>query len=74
DQALLLPRIAPIGDIDEDEWDFADPDPLETLGLEAIGPAMASLDRRLTLAGLVRAWAASVDRAVMKLSPADPLI
>lgn len=74
DHALLLPRIAPIGDIDEDEWDFADPDPLETLGLEAIGPAMASLDRRLTLAGLVRAWAASVDRAVMKLSPADPLI
>ncbi len=74
DQALLLPRIAPIGDIDEDEWDFADPDPLETLGLEAIGPAMASLDRRLTLAGLVRAWAASVDRAVMKLSAADPLI
>ncbi|QCI64872.1 double-strand break repair protein AddB [Phreatobacter stygius] len=74
DQAMLLPRIAPIGDIDEDEWDFADPDPLDTLGIDAIGPAMASLDRRLTLAGLVRAWAASVDRAVMKLSAADPLI
>ena len=72
--AMLLPRIAPIGDIDEDEWDFADPDPLETLGIEAIGPAMGALDRRLTLAGLVRAWAARVDRAVMKLSPADPLV
>lgn len=72
--AMLLPRIAPIGDIDEDEWDFADPDPLETLGIEAIGPAMGALDRRLTLAGLVRAWAASVDRAVMKLSAADPLV
>lgn len=71
--AVLLPRIAPIGD-DEEEWAFADPMPLDALGLEAIGPAMSSLDRRLTLAGLVRSWAESVDRAVMRLAGDDPLI
>ena len=72
--AVLLPRITPIGDVDEEEWAFADPMPLDALGLEAIGPAMSSLDRRLTLAGLVRRWAESVDRAVMRLAGDDPLI
>jgi ATP-dependent helicase/nuclease subunit B len=74
DRAILLPRIAPIGDVDEDEWAFADPSPLDVLGLDAIAPAMPALDRRLTLAGLVRQWAASVDRAVMKLGERDPLV
>jgi ATP-dependent helicase/nuclease subunit B len=74
DRAILLPRIAPIGDVDEDEWAFADPSPLDVLGLDAIAPAMPPLDRRLTLAGLVRQWAASVDRAVMKLGDRDPLV
>jgi ATP-dependent helicase/nuclease subunit B len=74
DGVILLPRIAPIGDVDEDEWAFADPMPLDVLGLEPVGPAMPNLDRRLTLAGLIRAWAASVDRAVLRLQPGDPLI
>lgn len=74
DRAILLPRIAPIGDVDEDEWAFADPNPLELLGLDAIAPAMPALDRRLTLAGLVRQWAATVDRTVMKLGDRDPLV
>lgn len=72
--AVLLPRITPIGDVDEDEWAFADPMPLDVLGLAAIGPAMPALDRRLTLATLVRRWAESVDRAVMRLKGDDPLI
>lgn len=72
--AVLLPRITPIGDVDEEEWAFADPMPLDVLGLDAIGPAISSLDRRLTLAGLVRRWATSVDRAVMRLKGDDPLI
>jgi ATP-dependent helicase/nuclease subunit B len=74
DRAVLLPRIAPIGDIDEDEWAFADPMPLDVLGLDAIAPAMGALDRRLTLAGLVRRWAETVDRAAMRLGSDDPLI
>lgn len=72
--AVLLPRITPIGDVDEEEWAFADPMPLDSLGLEAIGPAISAIDRRLTLAGLVRRWAESVDRAVMRLRGDDPLI
>jgi ATP-dependent helicase/nuclease subunit B len=74
ERAVLLPRIAPIGDIDEDEWAFADPMPLDVLGLDAIAPAMDALDRRLTLAGLIRRWAATVDRAAMRLGSDDPLI
>jgi len=72
--AVLLPRITPIGDVDEEEWAFADPMPLDALGRDAIGPPIASLDRRLTLAGLVRRWAESVDRAVMRLRGDDPLV
>ena len=72
--AVLLPRITPIGDVDEEEWAFANPMPLDVLGLDAIGPPIASLDRRLTLAGLVRRWAESVDRAVMRLRGDDPLV
>ena len=72
--AVLLPRIAPIGDVDEEEWAFADPMPLDALGLDAIGPEVPAMDRRLTLATLVRHWAASVDKAILRLQPDDPLI
>ncbi|WP_439572351.1 double-strand break repair protein AddB [Phreatobacter sp.] len=74
DSAVLLPRIAPIGDVDEAEWAFADPDPLDVLGIDAIPPAIGDLDRRLVLAGLVRSWAATVGEAVVPRGPGDPLI
>ncbi|QCK85191.1 double-strand break repair protein AddB [Phreatobacter aquaticus] len=73
-EPVLLPRIAPIGDVDEDEWAFADPNPLDRLGIDAIRPAMAGLERQLTLAALVRRWAESVDRAVVRLGADEPLI
>lgn len=74
DGAVLLPRIAPIGDVDEAEWAFADPDPLDVLGLETLAPAIGELDRRLVLAGLVRGWAASVGEAVVPRGPGDSLV
>ncbi|MGE0563355.1 MAG: double-strand break repair protein AddB [Pseudolabrys sp.] len=57
--AAILPRIVPLGDIDEDELIFADmpgPAAADALDLpEALGP----LERRLLLARLIAAWAAS---------------
>jgi ATP-dependent helicase/nuclease subunit B len=57
-EAVLLPRIVALGDIDEDELAFAEED--ETYGgattLE-LPPKLGELERRLTLAHLVAAWA-----------------
>jgi ATP-dependent helicase/nuclease subunit B len=63
--AVLLPRIVALGDIDEDELEFAqaaagtDLTSLDTL------PALDGMRRRLLLAQLIAAWA-------KKLQPGDP--
>jgi ATP-dependent helicase/nuclease subunit B len=58
--AAILPRIVALGDIDEDELAFADEaDPLASSAPLELPPRLGELERRLTLARLVAAWAKS---------------
>jgi len=60
--AALLPRIRPIGDIDEDELAFAEAvsGGLAEAALD-LPPALGPLERRLLLARLALQWAASAE-------------
>jgi ATP-dependent helicase/nuclease subunit B len=58
--AVVLPRIIALGDIDEDELAFAgEAEQLNGTAPLDIPPKLGELDRRLTLAKLVAAWAKS---------------
>ena len=59
-EAAILPRIVPIGDVDEDELIFADAAAPETAAQTLdLPPALGELERRVLLAQLIRAWAAN---------------
>src|SRR5580693_7558783 len=56
--AAVLPRIVALGDIDEDELAFADEtEQLASAAPLDVPPRLGELERRLTLARLVAAWA-----------------
>ncbi len=63
--AVLLPRIAALGDIDEDELEFSQIQSGTDLATLDIPEALDGLERRLTLSRLVMAWA-------RQLKPHDP--
>src|SRR3954470_284609 len=55
--AAILPRIVALGDIDEDELAFAEESDIGGAAPLDIPPKLGELERRLTLAQLVAAWA-----------------
>src|SRR5712672_4397060 len=55
--AAVLPRIVALGDIDEDELAFAEESEYGGVAPLDIPPKLGELERRLTLARLVAAWA-----------------
>jgi len=62
---VLLPRIVALGDIDEDELEFAQAAAGTELASLDTPPALDGVRRRLLLAQLIAAWA-------KKLQPGDP--
>ncbi|MGA2057908.1 MAG: double-strand break repair protein AddB [Bradyrhizobium sp.] len=74
-QAVLLPRIVALGDIDEDELAFAeDEDSYGGAATLELPPKLGELERRLVLAQLVAAWAKSPDSASLVVGgPASTL-
>jgi ATP-dependent helicase/nuclease subunit B len=63
--AVLLPHIAALGDVDEDELEFSQAQDGADFGALDIPPALDGLERRLALAQLVGKW-------IKQLSPDDP--
>ncbi|MCP8938822.1 double-strand break repair protein AddB [Alsobacter sp. SYSU M60028] len=73
--AALLPRIVPLGDVDDAE----EAQLVEALAggfgeAEGLPPAVGETTRRLVLARLVLAWAKAVGREIMDLGPSEPLL
>src|SRR5262249_43594490 len=56
-EAVILPRLVALGDIDEDELIFAQAASAEPTTVLDLHPAIDPLERRLTLAKLITAWA-----------------
>jgi len=65
-RALLLPRIVPLGDVDEDAFAF------EAGDLAPLPPAISSGERRLALATLVQRFAAK-EFPLLSASPANAI-
>lgn len=71
--AALLPRMIPLGEADEAELDLA-AEPLLENGPDPLSAPMPPLERRLILARLVQAWAATVDRKLLPLDAEVPFL
>lgn len=73
-RAQLLPRIVPLGEADEAEFELTglEGTPLEEAA--SLKPPIPPLERRLILTRLVQRWSAQVDRALLQLGPGVPFM
>ncbi|TKT71111.1 double-strand break repair protein AddB [Afipia massiliensis] len=71
--AVVLPRIVALGSVDEDELEFSDDGQLGGPEASVLPPKLDDLERRLTLARLVAAWANLQPASLVVGSPASTL-
>ncbi len=71
--AVVLPRIVALGSVDEDELEFSDDGQLSGPDAFVLPPKLDDLERRLTLAKLVAAWAKLQPSSLVVGSPASTL-
>ncbi len=71
--AVVLPRIVALGSVDEDELEFSDAAQLGGTAASNLPPKLDDLERRLTLARLVAAWAKLQPESLVVGGPASTL-
>lgn len=71
--AVVLPRIVALGSVDEDELEFSDATQLGGFEASVLPPKLDDLERRLTLARLVAAWAKLQPESLVVGGPASTL-
>jgi ATP-dependent helicase/nuclease subunit B len=72
-KAQLLPRIVPLGEADDAEFELTGAGAaLEAA--EVLAPPIPPLERRLILTRLVQRWSTEVDRTLLRLGPGIPFM
>ncbi|MFT0891432.1 double-strand break repair protein AddB [Pseudochelatococcus sp. G4_1912] len=73
---VLLPRLVPLGDVDDAELSLAaEGEAFADTALAAtLAPSLGDTERRLILTRLVLSWARAVDRALLRLDDREPLL
>jgi ATP-dependent helicase/nuclease subunit B len=73
-KAQLLPRIVPLGETDEAEFELTGLEGPPLQEAASLKPPIPPLERRLILTRLVQRWSAEVDRALLQLGPEVPFM
>ena len=73
-RAQLLPRIVPLGETDEAEFELTGLEGTPFAEAASLKPPIPPIERRLILTRLVQRWSAEVDRALLQLGPEVPFM
>ncbi|WP_457089576.1 double-strand break repair protein AddB [Microvirga sp. P5_D2] len=73
-RAQLLPRIVPLGETDEAEFELTGLEGTPFAEAASLKPPIPPLERRLILTRLVQRWSAEVDRALLQIGPEIPFM
>ncbi|MBM6594668.1 double-strand break repair protein AddB [Microvirga pudoricolor] len=73
-RAQLLPRIVPLGETDEAEFELTGLEGTPLAEASSLKPPIPPLERRLILTRLVQRWSVEVDRALLRIGPDAPFM